>query len=411
MTGTLHDELVDELRLLVDGLKDQTERGTAPREFLNGLLRDCFLLEETAGLTTDLDDTRWLEPFLQSTLAKLAIGPRVLPQAAGAFQAAAIRVGDLLDRDELLAELRVQVPALLREPEALRPEARARLEKGGVRAALESKRLLRSKGGAPAEVALVGRLIEGLGLHLALNRCEGKPGQRDEEVRSLVNRLEGFLAARATLERPETGSDARQGVVSALGSLRVPGVRAGQVAEVTAPGFTLNGERLCFPVVVASAGAEAKVLSAARQVLQGAPEADARRVLPFLEAVGAALNRRTEDPDASDQDRAAAALDVVGAVLPVLDDPAAQATMLRALAEDFPGKDVELLLPAPGAPMAEGLGWEARDVFSRDVAVGTITRLLRPGIKLGGEVVRPALVQVSQGPPPPSILDEVLELL
>ncbi|MGE0712229.1 MAG: hypothetical protein AB7N76_32590, partial [Planctomycetota bacterium] len=42
---------------------------------------------------------------------------------------------------------------------------------------------------------------------------------------------------------------------------------------------------------------------------------------------------------------------------------------------------------------------------------GTITRLLRPGIKLGGEVVRPALVQVSQGPPPPSILDEVLELL
>jgi hypothetical protein len=407
-TGTLHDELVDEIRLLVDGLKDETERGTPAREFLNGLLRDCYLLEETAGVLPDQEDSRWIAPFVESALAKLSVGPRLLPSFQKAFSATRERVGRFVERVELLGYLREHVPTLLPE---VRGEARSRLERGGVIAALEAKRLLKTTGKASPEVGLAARLLEGLALHLALQRAEGRDGERDVDIKALVDRLDGWLSERAEAKRPEVGSDAREGTLAAQGSLRAPGMRVGQAIEVVASGFSRDGQVLSHPVVVASAGAEAKVLSAARSLLGQAAEADARRVLPFLEAVGAALNRRMEDASVGDSERASAALDVVGAVLPVLEDPSAQAEMLKALGEDFPGKDVEILLPAPGSPMAEGCGWESRDVFSRDVEVGVITRLLRPGIRLAGEVVRPALVQVSQGPPPPSILDEVLELL
>ena len=36
-TTTIHEELIDELSLLVEGLKGNTERGGGPREYLNGL--------------------------------------------------------------------------------------------------------------------------------------------------------------------------------------------------------------------------------------------------------------------------------------------------------------------------------------------------------------------------------------
>ncbi|HBP19294.1 MAG TPA: hypothetical protein DEA08_16080 [Planctomycetes bacterium] len=408
-TGTLHDELVDELRLLVDGLKDDTDRGSGAREYLNGLLRDVYVLEETAKSAGDSEDGGWIAPFVETAVVKLGIGPTILPQHSDAFKATCGRVSDLLARSELLAQLRSEVPALLGK---LRPRARGRLEKAGVVAALESKRLLQRQGGPTPEAALAARLAEGLALHLALDLAEGKQDDLHEDLRGRINRLQGWLSERgATANEPDKGADAREGTLAVQGSLRAPGARAGQVAEVIVGGFTLDGATLSHPVVVASAGAEAKVLSAARELLGGVAEADARRILPFLEAVGAALNARMEDPEASDADRAAAALDVVGAVLPVLDEPSSQQAMLEALREDFSGKETEILLPVPGSPMAEGVGWEARDVFSRDVEVGTIVKLLRPGIKLAGEVVRPALVQVSQGPPPPSVLDEVLELL
>src|SRR5690606_34039852 len=54
---------------------------------------------------------------------------------------------------------------------------------------------------------------------------------------------------------------------------------------------------------------------------------------------------------------------------------------------------------------------EGSDVFSADVPPGEVVSVLRPGLKLAGQVVKPALVRVSQGSPPPGIIDEVLELL
>lgn len=414
--GTLHDELIDELKLLVDGLKDDTERGSAGREYLNGLLRDVYVLEETAGDQPDLEDSEWIAPFVEVVLSKLEVGPRVLPSADKAFSAAVERVADLRQRNELLGELRRDITPLL-DSEDLRPEARERLERSGVRTTLRSKRLLRSVG-PPPEAGLAARVLEGLALHLALNMAEGQTGPRDAELRALCQRMEGWLGERVQeAARPAVGEQADERVLAVQGSLRAPGVRAGHVAKVIAPGFDYAGQLLSHPVVVASAGAEAKVLSEARDLLcagdEGGPdEASVRRVLPYLEAMGAALTRRLEDPEETEQQRGAAALDVVGAALPILDDPAAQTRLLDALKEDFPGREVELLLPTAGLPMAEGVGWEGRDVFSRDVPEGTIVKLLRPGLKMGSEVIRPALVQVSRGEPPPSeVLEEVLELL
>jgi hypothetical protein len=61
--------------------------------------------------------------------------------------------------------------------------------------------------------------------------------------------------------------------------------------------------------------------------------------------------------------------------------------------------------------MAPDSGWSGVDVYSREAPAGQIVALLRPGLKLGGEVVRAALVQVSQGEPPPGQLDEIVELV
>lgn len=411
--ATIHDELVGELKALVDGLKGSTERGSGPREYLNGLLRDVFVLEEALEHAPDGEDAAWLAPFLGAFVSKLELGPRVLPEATDKFAACAERLDALRERDVLLATLRESAPPLLEGAE-LREQASAFLERAGVIEALSAQRLLRRVQGGPApELALAGRLLEGLGLHLALQRADGAEGPRDAELRAFCQRLEGWLAERGAEElRPAAGTDARaEGVRAVQGRLRAPGARAGSVAEVATAGFASEGVTLARPVVVASAGAEPKVLAAARELLAAADEAAVRRLRPVLEAVGRTLAEVMEDLEASDAARAGAALDVVGATLPILDSTEAQERLLAALQEDFPGKDVELLLPSPGSPMAEGVGWESRDLFSDEVAPGTIVKLLRPGMKLGGELVRPALVQVSQGPPPPGAIDEVLELL
>jgi hypothetical protein len=412
--GTLHDELIDELKLLVDGLKDDTERGSAGREYLNGLLRDVYVLEETAADQPDLEDSKWLAPFVEVVVTKLEVGPRVLPDSAKAFEAAVERVADLRERNQLLGELRERITPVL-DGGLLRPEAIERLERSGVRATLKAKRLLRSVG-PPPEAALAARVLEGLALHLALGIAEGEPGERDDELKALCQRLEGWLAERVQeAAQPEVGATADERVLAVQGSMRAPGVRAGHVAQVVARGFDYAGQLLSHPVVVASAGSEARVLSTSRELLcgeDGPDEAAVARVLPYLEAMGAALTRRLEDPKETEASRGAAALDIVGAALPILETPEAQSRLLKALKEDFPGSEVELLLPTAGIPMSEGVGWEARDVFSRDVDEGVIVKLLRPGLKLGADIVRPALVQVSRGEPPPSeVLEEILELL
>lgn len=411
-TTTIHEELIDELSLLVEGLKGNTERGGGPREYLNGLLRDVYVIERCALLNEGQEDSAWLAPFLEALLSKLELGATVIPKGAAQIATVTAQVEKIRERNLKLASLRKDVSPLLADPETLRSEARAQLEKSNVIAGLEAKRLLRGTGKGAPEIMLAARLLEGVGLHLAMNQAEGRKNPNDDDLKSLANRLEGWLAELgASVEKPEVGAAPGDKARTIQGSQRAAGIRSGCVSHVLVPGFSSGGEQCSRAVVIVSAGAEAKVLAAARTVLEAVPEDRVRMVLPFLEAVGAALSARMEDPECKEKLRAEAALDVVGAVLPALEGSDGLQEILKALQEDFSGADVELLLPSPGAPFAEGCGWESRDLFSREVAPGTMVKLLRPGMKLAGELVRPALVQVSQGPPPPGVVDEVLELL
>src|SRR5207237_5376225 len=85
--------------------------------------------------------------------------------------------------------------------------------------------------------------------------------------------------------------------------------------------------------------------------------------------------------------------------------------LLAALSKDFAGAKGELVLASPRTQLTPDPSVTGVDVFSPDVPPGEIMALLRPGLRLGGELVKPAVVRVSVGTPPPGIVDEVLELL
>ncbi len=181
--------------------------------------------------------------------------------------------------------------------------------------------------------------------------------------------------------------------------------------DLLAAGARHEGAALCRPVVVTSPGSESHVLAAVRRLVEGAPEAAQAELAPVLTGLGRALRDRFDDPKADAAARAGAALDLLDAVRGVLDGPEALEPLLEALARDLGGARAELVLPAPGTAYAADDAVQALDVFSDDAPPGQIVALVRPGLRLAGALVRPALVRVSQGSPPPGILDEVLELL
>lgn len=418
--ATVLDELVDDVTLLVDWLKKDAPRGSAARELLHGLMRDLWVLEQASKQDDASDDAAWLEPFVDAVSAKLEVAMRLLPAHARRTKETIDKVAGLRARGDLLAELRRAAGPVL---EALAPDARALLQRGGVEEALRSTRLLRrAPNGPDPELALAARLLEGLGRHLALTAgAELREGDgaivAGGPVHALAQRLEGWLEERgAALARPATGGAAPSSdeVVSVVSAVRIAGRGQGQVVAVATPGVTLGGVALARPVVVTSPGAESHLLAAVRQLVE-ATTADAQDELgPVLGGLGRAYRERLDDPQdtkAGAKDRAEAALDLLLAVRNVFDTPAALAPLLDALAKDFDGAQAELILPAPRTMKPEDPSIEGSDVFADDVPPGEIVSVLRPGLKLGGEVVRPALVRVSQGSPPPGIIDEVLELL
>jgi hypothetical protein len=407
--ATVLDELVDEVTLLVDWLKKDAPRGSAARELLHGLMRDLWVLEQASKQDDATDDAAWLEPFVDAAGAKLEVAARLLPAHARRVKETIDKVAGLRARGDLLAQLRRAAGPVL---DALAPEARAALQRGGVEDALRSTRLLRrAPGAADPELALAARLLEGLGRHLALGAKSGEL-VADGPVHALAQRLEGWLEERgAALARPAAGGPAPKDVVSVVSATRVAGRGQGQVVAVASPGVTLGDAALARAVVVTSPGAESHLLAAVRQLVE-ATTADAQDELgPVLGGLGRAYRERLDDTGSAAKDRAEAALDLLLAVRNVFDTPQALTPLLEALARDFDGAKAELILPVPRTQKPEDPSIEGSDVFSDDVPPGEIVSLLRPGLKLGGEVVRPALVRVSQGSPPPGIIDEVLELL
>lgn len=407
--ATVLDEVVDEVTLLVDWLKKDAPRGGAGRELLHGLLRDLWVLEQASQQDAGGDDAGWLAPFVDATVAKLEQARGLFPAHERRIAEAQAKVAGQRARSELLAALRREAgPAL----EALAPEARAALVRSGADEALRSTRLLRrAPGGGDPELVLAGRVLEALGLHLALGARAGAVAA-DGPVAALAQRVLGLLEERgAAATSPRAGAAAPEGCVVVTSPQRVPGRGQGQVVAAATPAVALGGAALARAVVVVSPGAESHLLAAMRELLE-ATSADLQdEVGPVLAGLAREYRARLDDPAAPPARRAEAALDLLTAARRTFDAPAALAPLLEALSRDVDGQAAELILPVPGTPKAEDPSVEGSDVFSTEVTPGEIVSVVRPGLRLGGEVVRPALVRVSQGSPPPGILDEVLELL
>lgn len=407
--ATVLDELVDDVTLLVEWLKKEAGDG-APRELLHGLLRDLWVIEQTSQAAPGADDdARWIEPFVDGTIAKLELAARLFPKQEKRIRETLAHVQAMRARSEMLAALRAEAGPLL---DQLHADARAALARAGVEAALRSTRLLRRQGAEDPEQLLAARLLEGLGRHLALAAANGGEDAVGPKVRAIAQRVEGWLTERgAKLDRPTEGAAAPDGAVRVVSAHRVPGKAQGQVVAAPTAGVTIGAARVAAPVVVTSPGAESHLLGAVRELARATSEDKQDELGPVLAQLGRQLRERLDDAKATPADRANAALDLVAAVRTVLDSPQALAPLLEALSKDFAGQKAELIVPSPRTPKPEDPSIEGSDVFSNEAPAGEIVAIIRPGLKLGGQLVRPALVRVSQGSPPPGILDEVIGLL
>ena len=411
--ATILEELADEVTLLVEWLREGTKPGSAGREFANGLQRDLFVLEQaTARGEPPGDHAAWVAAFMESFVAKLVLGSQLMPKAGERLRQSATRLLDLQGRNALLATLRKEALPFLAEVSLAAP-ARAYLERTQALEAVCLPNLLRRTGACPPEMALAARLMEGIGLHLAFQQANGQTGQSDEELGSLARRIEGWLSdlgARAEAAAPGRPAPAEACLVESPG--RVAGVPKGTVVAATTPGLVLEGgQRLAQPVVVVSAGAESHLAGAVRAALAKAPEGQRKLLTPAVDAAARGFDQAQDDAQKKPLERAAAAMELIDVVRPLIEaDARALDPMLAALGKDL-GAQASLILAAPGSPAAPGPELTQVAVFSPDVPPGQVVALLRPGLRLGKEVARPALAQVSSGEPPPGILDEVLELL
>ena len=417
--ATVLEELADEVTLLVEWLKEGTKSGSAGREFANGLQRDLYVLEQaTARSEPATDHATWAAPFLESFMAKLVLGAQLMPKAADRLKQSANRLGDLQGRNSLLATLRREALPFLAEVRLAGP-GRAYLEKTQALETVCMPNLLRAREGAPPpELALAARLVEGIGLHLAFQRAHGERAQSDEELETLARRIEGWLTdLGARAENAAAGKPAPGEACKVETPGRVAGFARGLVVAGLTPGLILEQagqkpRRLAQPVVLVSAGAESNLAGAVRAALAKAPEGQKKALTPAVDAAAQSFDAALDDAAKKPAERARVAMELVDTVRALIEaDARALDPMLAALGKDLGAGGVTPILAAPGSPAAPGPELAQVAVFSNDVPAGKVVALLRPGLKVGAEVVRPALAQVSHGEPPPGILDEVLELL
>lgn len=122
--ATVLEELTSELIQLAEWLKEGTQRGTPGREYVNGLFRDMYVLEQaTKTANPESDHAAWLAPFIESAVAKLELGKTLFPQSGDRLQDTIDKLGELRTRTDLLASLREEALALLDAEGALHPQA------------------------------------------------------------------------------------------------------------------------------------------------------------------------------------------------------------------------------------------------------------------------------------------------
>src|SRR6476646_90234 len=104
---TIFESVRDEVAALASELERKAEKGTPKREFVNGLLRDLYVVQELAKASPDkFDDLKFVTPFVENFVAKLAAVPVFFADAGAKAQAVADKVRGLVGERAALEQAR-----------------------------------------------------------------------------------------------------------------------------------------------------------------------------------------------------------------------------------------------------------------------------------------------------------------
>jgi hypothetical protein len=409
---SLHDEIVAELSSFAQRLRPTMKLDSAERIFLDGLLRDAYILERSAKQHVDQEDSQWMQPYLAIIADKMKLAKRLLGNEQEVVDSYSDRIAALHSRNEVMVFLRCQFLPIIDQYQ-FHEELKNRYDFTALQTLLSSPRFLSSDSSEIApEWRLASRVLEIVNLQRALEWAESSAAAESQQLAEVAEQLERLLTpALSTLSSPELGSMAEHSCIAVRGQKRDFNIPKGQVARSFCPAFHWRGHYLCHAVVSVSAGLELQLIATIESVLKKLSkqrQSDTRVSLaPALEF----LYHTIENNSSSAADKARACLEAVTLLLPVVDDSEDQSRLIAVLQSDFRAHDCQWILASPGAIMDEGRHWDGRDVYSYDVAPGQVVRLIRPGLRLADELISPALVQVSQGKPAAGVLDELFEYL
>src|SRR5581483_1677444 len=90
---TIFETVRDEVAAFAQELERKAEKGSPRREFVNGLLRDLWVVQELAkAQPARFDDPAFVAPFAEGFVAKLGAVPAFFADAATKAQAVADKV-------------------------------------------------------------------------------------------------------------------------------------------------------------------------------------------------------------------------------------------------------------------------------------------------------------------------------
>lgn len=407
---SLHDEVVAELSSFAQRLRPKTAKDSDDRIFLDGLLRDAFLLERHAERDLDVEDSAWIAPYLATIADKMELARRILVTDQSVVERYTARIKDLRGRNDALALLRNELKTVLLT-ETFHGEVAQRYDLENLKAILDGNRFLVSDGQGPGpEWLLATQALEMLSLQRAIDIAQNSNesvSPLDPAIESLNQLLSQFLES----ELPEVGTEPGGQCLAVKGRRRDFKLKDGLISKVLCGQFSWHGEPLNGAVVQVSAGLQLKLVPTIYSILESCPKQRQLDVQVMLEPSLETLSRALEDQNTSDADLARYCLETLALVLPAIDNSEDQSKLVSVLQEDFKGHDCQWHLAVAGSAYDEGPQFERRDVFSFDIDADHIVKLVRPGLSLDGTLVHPAIVQVSQGQPPASDIDELYEFL
>lgn len=414
--ATILTEAREQLVELIGELKLETARGSVPRLFFNSLLQDLHIMEEaTRNLSAESSDEKWLMPFLEALLAKLSLGAKLHPTRADRFHRAAEHLGHLRDRSRDWESISMLLEGLIHNAshQGLRREARQWLQQANGLSALEElNEWSKDSGGPPLFLVSIGRVVEALSLHLALIEADGDVwGAHEEAIQVTLETLGRWLEYRGVeAQRPEEGRLMSHHERIIFRRVPLANKRRGTIDRVIAPGYRFGNTKLASATVLVSPGTGSKVLEQCNEILDHLSPDIRLKVEGSIEVLKQNLWGLLSDPDSLFEQIVEAALDLVEA-LRVIDHRRYEKVLIRAIQEDFDGTEMKLIAPSPGQRIFPAAPLRTQPVYSPDIPSGHVAELLSFGVSLEGKVIREASVLSSQGPPPASILDSLLETL